>query len=174
MNNQITWFMVQSILAAVTCLAAAVFDIKTNKIPNKLTFPMIIVGLVLSLIFAPIKETIISSVIVVALFFLGMTNLIGLGDIKLLMAVTMIGGWKMGVFSFIIATIYLCICAYIINPIETGFYITKTIKRLHFQKQKFNKNSTKYTFAPFMFLGVLTFILFLDENSPIYIIPFIL
>jgi Flp pilus assembly protein protease CpaA len=165
MNTTIL-FIIQAVIAAVTCLAAAIFDIKTNQIPNKLTFPVISIGLILTLITQPITTFIIAFVAIIIWFFLGMTNFMGLGDIKLVMAITAIGGCHMGIISFIIGILFLCLFALVTNPIETGVYVHKMLRRLRFKKEPIYKGSTKYKFAPFLFLGVIFYILFVDKYSP--------
>lgn len=151
--------MIGAVSAAVVCLAAAILDIKTEKIPNKLTFTAIIIGLIMTALLKPFTSLAASVFFIAALFFLGMSSFIGLGDIKLLMTITALGGCKMCVISFIVGVLCLCACASIFNPIETYIYIQKMLQRLRFKRQKINKESTKYKFAPFLFLGTIFFII---------------
>lgn len=159
------YFVIRSVIAAVICLAAAVFDIKTRKIPNKLTFPAIIVGMFLTLVFRPLSYTIVIVSILGFLFFFGMTDFIGLGDIKLLMAVIAVGGWEMGTWAFLLAILLLFFYACIENPIETYIYIEKMFARLKFKRRAVNKESTRYVFAPFLLLGVTIYIVFIDKEA---------
>lgn len=159
-------FILRAILAAVICLAAAIFDIKTKRIPNSLTFSTICIGIIFSAFTRSMTENLIIIGVIIVWFFLGMTNFLGLGDIKLIMAVTAIGGWQMGLFSFVVGILLLCLFALICNPIETGIYIKKFFRRLRFKKEPIYKKSTKYKFVPFMFVGVIVYILFLDVCSP--------
>ena len=161
-------FLISSLLAAVICLAAAIIDIKKTRIPNIITFPAIITGLIITAFERSASDLIISVTVIVALFFIGMLNIIGLGDIKLLMAVTALCGAKMCGYSFIIGIMLLCLYAVIFNPIETYIYIKKWKQRYKFKKVAVNRDSTSYPFAPFLFLGIMIYFLFLDINSPFY------
>lgn len=161
-------FIARTVIAAVICLAAAIFDYKNSKIPNKFTFPIIILSFIFSIIFYPLNTTIFSVLVVVLLFFYGMTGWIGLGDLKLIMALTFIGTWKMGLCSFIFSSIYLMVFGLVTNPYETGFYMKKMLNRFKFKKEPLYKKSTKYKFAPFILFGTLTYSMFFDLSSPLY------
>ena len=156
MNN--TYFFISSVLAAVTCLAAAKTDIQKRKIPNIISFPAIIAGLVITGIYGCI----------IIFFFIGMLNIIGLGDIKLLMALTAIGGYSMALYSFAIAIFSLFVYAMITDPISIYFYIEKLKQRLRLRRFPVDKNK-KYPFAPFLLLGVLLYSLCFTQNSIYYI-----
>lgn len=158
-------FYIQSGIAAVICLAAAVFDIRTGKIPNQLTFPAIIAGIIFSCFVSPISAVLIDCGVIIAWFFLGMTNFMGLGDIKLVMALTAWIGWKPTIFSFIFSILCLCVYAAVINPLETGIYVGNWKQRLRLRKIPVNKKSTKYKFAPFMLIGTTFYMLCCSQYS---------
>lgn len=70
---------------AFGCLiAATIFDVKTRRIPNALTFPMILCGLFITIFLRP-DMLFISVVGVVISFFFSFIPGIGMGDIKLIM-----------------------------------------------------------------------------------------
>ena len=161
-------YILRTVIAAVICLAAAIFDYKTTKIPNKFIFPVIILSFIFSLICYPLINTGFSVLFVVLLFFFGMTGWMGLGDIKLLMALSLIGTWKMGVFTFALSSIYLMIFGFLVSPYETGFYAKKMLNRFKLKKEPLYKKSTKYKFAPFIMLGVLSYSIIFDPAGPIH------
>ena len=166
MNN--TYFFISSVLAAVTCLAAAITDIQKRKIPNIISFPAIIAGLVLTGIYGNSLRIITTIICIIIFFFIGMLNIIGLGDIKLLMALTAIGGYSMALYSFAIAIFSLFVYAMITDPISIYFYIEKLKQRLRLRRFPVDKNK-KYPFAPFLLLGVLLYSLCFTQNSIYYI-----
>ena len=165
--NEYIEFYIKAVIAAVTCLAAAAFDIKKGIIPNKLTFTVIIVGLIMDICLFAWKELIISFIVIVALFFIGMLDIIGLGDIKLIMAVTAVGGAKMSGAAFLIGILALCVYGVFFNPYETAIYCQDMKKRLRFKKVKLYKKSTKYAFAPYMLFGTMVYSLLLSPLSPL-------
>lgn len=165
--NEYIEFYIKAVIAAVTCLAAAAFDIKKGIIPNKLTFSMILVGLAINVCLFAWKELIISLMVIIALFFIGMLDIIGLGDIKLIMAVTAVGGAKMSGAAFLIGILALCFYAVFFNPYETSLYVQDMKKRLRFKKVKLYKKSTKYAFAPYMLFGTMVYSLLLSPLSPL-------
>lgn len=161
-------YILRTVIAAVICLAAAIFDYKTTKIPNKFIFPVIILSLIFSLIFYPLISTGTSVLFVLLLFLYGMTGWMGLGDIKLLMALTFIGSWKMSLFTLVLSSIYLMIFGFLANPTETGFYMRKMLNRFRLKKEPLYKKSTKYKFAPFILLGALSYSVFFDPSGPFH------
>ena len=159
-------FITTSITAAVITLAAAVFDKKTGKIPNKLTFSAIIIGIVMTMFFRPPLWW-LTFAIIAALFFFGMTGVIGLGDLKLFMAVTAIGGWKMFLTVFASSMLLMCLCAFVFDRQRFYMYAFKTLRRFKGNRLKIDE-TVKYYFAPFIFAGVIIYILFFDKYSPFY------
>jgi prepilin peptidase CpaA len=94
---------IRAIVVALV-IAAAYFDIKYKKIPNKLTLPAVLIGLTLNSITFGLSGTLDSlygvliGFALIALYGLGM---LGAGDIKLFMAVGALLGWELGGVSII-------------------------------------------------------------------------
>ena len=76
-----------SIIMLISCYT----DLTTYKVLNIVTFPTIIIGLVCSFSYSK-TEFLIRFIIIVLLFFLSGLNLMGMGDVKLCMAVTAMMG----------------------------------------------------------------------------------
>lgn len=154
------------IIAAIVLIVAAIFDFFKQRIPNFITFPAFFVGLILMCITDDLHTILINIICVLAIFLFGATGILGLGDIKLLMALTVLYGWSSTLISFALASVILLIFTSIVNPIETWIYITKFFRRAKREKVPFNKKSTKYVLAPFLLLGAIITFIFVDANGP--------
>lgn len=98
---------------------AAVTDLRTRKIPNKLTVPAFILGIIFQLVFHPYgDETIVGSLLNVgAAFALGFGTLFvlwmvgggGAGDTKMMGALSVWLGWKMTISVLILSTVIVLI-----------------------------------------------------------------
>ena len=87
--------IIQIILIAITLIIliiSAIFDKKTMRIPNWLTFGGMGAGLLITYIIS-YQAGYINTGVILLLFFLGMTDFVGLGDLKLLMALVALQGW---------------------------------------------------------------------------------
>lgn len=94
---------------------AAVWDARTRTIPNRLTFPFIIIGLVFTCLTAP-EDLLIKAVFLAALFLFGMSGLIGLGDIKLVMGLGVLDRPEIALCSVAIASLLLLAGHFIRRP----------------------------------------------------------
>ncbi|MCR5479039.1 MAG: A24 family peptidase [Ruminococcus sp.] len=158
--------LTRTIVAAIVLIIAAIFDIKKQRIPNSLTFPAFFVGLILMCITENFQTILINIICVLAIFLFGATGILGLGDIKLLMALTVLYGWSSTLLSFALASVILLIFTSFVNPVETWIYITKFFRRIRREKVPFNKKATKYVFAPFLLFGAVITYIFVDTNGP--------
>jgi prepilin peptidase CpaA len=107
----------------IACLAlftavCAVTDLRTRKIPNKLTLPAFALGLVYQFVFHPHGETIWLSLFDAgkafslgfgALFILWLIGGGGGGDAKLMGALSVWLGWKMTVWVLVLSTVFVLI-----------------------------------------------------------------
>lgn len=142
---------------------AAGIDLKTKKIPNLL----ICVGALTAVCFIVFiehlgsAEAVIRIVSVIILFFFGMLRLIGLGDIKLWMVITLFIGILRSSIIIAAASLLLVIWQNIVNNKEArrltflAFYQLKIEKKIVIYEQK------KHAFAPYV--AVATTIMFLLE-----------
>lgn len=110
-------------LVLIVCLSiitavAAVIDLRTRKIPNKLTLPAFILGLVFQLVFHPYATTIGGSLFDSALAFaLGFGTLFilwmigggGAGDAKLMGALSVWLGFRMTIAVLILSTLFAAV-----------------------------------------------------------------
>ncbi|MCF8010890.1 MAG: prepilin peptidase [Clostridiales bacterium] len=92
--------MLVNLLTVAFCLPAVYFDIKKREIPDWLTWPVIAGGLIMSMFTYGILKTIaifVCGLIVCEFLFAVM---LGGGDLKLLLGITLWGGVKYGLLVF--------------------------------------------------------------------------
>lgn len=101
--------LIYTIIPIVLVVIGALFDIKEKRIPNKLTFPSIIVGFIGNLIVLGFQGIPFSFLGFLAGFLVFMLpyalGAMGAGDVKLMAAVGAIMGWKFTLISALYTTI---------------------------------------------------------------------
>ena len=83
--------------AVAVAAAASATDLKTRKIPNKLTFPVMVLGLIFNLLFGGLTGLIMSFLGILmgfAAFILFAIGALKAGDVKLYMAIGALTGWR--------------------------------------------------------------------------------
>jgi prepilin peptidase CpaA len=117
----------------ILLLTAAFFDAKEKRIPNILTFPVILVGLILNIIMNSLNGIMFSLYglfIGLAVFFIPFAlGLMGAGDVKLMAAVGALMGWKFTVVSsvFSAAAGLILVFVYLIYKKRLFSYFRKYI-----------------------------------------------
>lgn len=133
------------IVAFLFLIPAAVIDAKERRIPNKLTFPMIGLGLLWNLIWTP------HNLRPILLFFLACILIalipgIGMGDIKLVMGLGCFFNVQNAVLILGIASIALVGVAFIHSPYATSYLLFKRFTKFLAPPENVEKN--EYTSAP--------------------------
>ena len=139
----------QSTILLIALIIATICDVKKKLIPNLLTFPLILISLIFSFCYRT-SDLVVDLIAVVALFLVGTLNIMGFGDIKLLMGITLLCGWKIAIRGIIIALILLLLYD-IIKRLLKGENPLLTLVRL---VKSATGDNTKYAFAPFLSIGV--------------------
>lgn|GEM_PF-702626 len=152
---------IEPALSVILLIAASVADVRTKTIPNKITFPAMAIGLACILISAITLHYYIALVLRLVLFVLvflfGMTGLIGLGDIKLIMALSLLNYPIIVLITVIAACVLLILIEVLLKPRETNRKITTGIVMVMTKRiTKITKdNKETVAFAPFLFFGYL-------------------
>lgn len=93
----------------IAVIIAAFYDIKEKRIPNILTFPTILTGILLNTIFngfQGLTYSIIGFFTGMALFFIPFAlGAMGAGDVKLMGAIGSLMGWRFAVFATLFSAI---------------------------------------------------------------------
>ncbi len=140
----------------VVMATAATLDIRTRRIPNWLTFAAAITGLILTYIM-DWREGIVRTIAVTAVFFAGATGCLGLGDLKLFMALTALQGVLPSLISIFIAS-----CALLIVKVIKGKYAVD-MRRLRDADRA--AEGERVPFAPYMLLGYCSYLAYFVIDS---------
>lgn len=118
MENLNYIFVIQIIITSIGLIYSCYTDVKSRLIKNFITFPMMLIGIILNIINLGFTQGIKTSLIGMGLVFVicilfSMVGGFGFGDTKLLMGIgSMFGGWfsiDVLVFSFLIMIFYFLI-----------------------------------------------------------------
>lgn len=122
---------INNCILTILLLTAAFFDCTKKKIPNFLTFPVIIAGLTLNIIANGFRGGLISFygfLFGLAIFFIPFAlGLMGAGDVKLMAAVGILKGWKFTAFAtlFSAAAGLIVVLGYLIYKKKIFSYFKK-------------------------------------------------
>ena len=104
MKGAITMFTANNALLLLLVAASGFFDLKERKIPNKITFTGILIGILFNIItggWMGLLQSLLGMFAGLAIFFLPFVmGGMGAGDVKLMGAIGALMGWK---FSFMTA-----------------------------------------------------------------------
>lgn len=110
----------QSILS-FTIIVSGYTDAFSYKILNVVTFPAMAAGLLISYIEGGWKQFGINIFILLILYLFGMLGLMGMGDLKLLMAITALCGINRSLDILLAGLISTILYALLLNPSEVLF-----------------------------------------------------
>ncbi len=141
-------------------LVSSVFDIKKKKIPNFITFPAIFLGLILTGIGMSANELLFRILGITVLFVLSTLRFLGMGDIKLIMAIIALRGIKTA-FAVLACGLILSIIVWIIRRgIFALKLIQQTLNSLMQGSFYITHKEEKAPFAPYAFAAYLLLIIF--------------
>lgn len=141
----------QALLLGVVLTIACITDIKSLKIPNKLTVPFICVSLLFNLIWD--RNAIMVNFIAAAIILLiGLMGGIGAGDSKLLIGCAFLTGWKVttiGAYLALLVFVVLHICK---SPRQSAMFMKKLTQGNILRC----RNTEESPFAPYITAGIAT------------------
>lgn len=134
---------------------ASIIDQKTRRIPNALTFPMIVSGLLLNIFFSPDRFPGIGAVLLVCLLF-GVLPGVGMGDVKLLMGMSMYLSNTNVMLELALASVLILIIRFIQSPQTTLWMITFRRLRPVSKEEATRKSETNSVpFAPYLLCATI-------------------
>lgn len=142
------------VLSYTSCLffliTASITDIRTRKIPNRLTLVGILVGILLWCVLVP-GMRIEKSVFAIILFFVGMLPGLGMGDIKLIMCIGLWGNPFWAMIETAVASIGVLIVRLSQKPLLTQIQIMHGLKHPFPIKEQIKKTENNtVSFAPYL------------------------
>lgn len=139
------------ILIYTICLyflcVSAIIDIETHKVPNEISYLAIIMGFSINYISSP--ETLwINLAMAIPFIVLGFINAMGMGDVKLFIAIIAFSGIEVLLYTLILSELMFIICKAMTRKSE--FIVSvNSIKNL-----SLNRNLNEgFPFAPFIAVG---------------------
>jgi prepilin peptidase CpaA len=122
-----------NLILIILLFIAAFFDVKEKRIPNVLTFPIMLIGLILNIIMNGLNGCLFSLygfLIGLAVFFIPFAlGLMGAGDVKLMAAIGALMGFKFTVLSSLFSAVagVIVVFAYLIYKKESFSYFRKYV-----------------------------------------------
>lgn len=136
-------------------LCAAVIDNKTQKIPNFITLPFILVGVALTFLFN--NSFLVNCIVaIILLLFLASYNMMGMGDVKLLMVIASVRGVYITGATLGVAVIFLLVFRLCVSYSETRQALVNGLKMLAYKSLWKPADSKKIAFAVYIMLGYIT------------------
>ena len=163
------WDLISIAVTIGMLIAAAILDKKTLKVPNYLTFPGFFAGIILCILSNGFGEMGLRFITIAILFLVYMTKILAGGDIKLLMALTMLHGTLGMLITLILANIVLLVWKLIqsrteaVTAIKDGLFLINGWGSSTYS----DNDARKIALAPYMLIG---FVLYVGGRIAIYFI----
>ena len=145
----------QFVLLGLLCVAT-VFDLRTKRIPN----PLILTGMVLGFLRMPsIRAGVMAVLFLILLFLVSMLHLIGHGDTKLWMVVSLfLGAWNICLVMLLALGLFL-LFGFVKFRKKALHAYRSSFLFLRLQRRDGSYTGTAIPFAPFLLAGYLLFLL---------------
>ncbi len=140
------------IFVTIVLSVAATTDMICLKVPNKLTFPAMALGLLLCR-FPFTSESRLRLLWCIVFFIIGYFRIMGMGDLKLCMSVICLRGigetWKMMLFAAC-AMFFYCLVS---EPNQTKLYVKSLFRSFVYHTKPISDSDSVYPFALFLAIG---------------------
>ena len=139
-------------ITIIILIISGISDIKYYKIPNFITFPGMIIGLLLSGF--PVKtEGWVALGLLVLLFFVGMFRIMGMGDLKLIMALVAINGLSETSVIVLTGVLFLMVYCFVTDYRSMVLSLKNTFHFFVMNMPISKINDVQYPLGFFMALG---------------------
>lgn len=143
--------MLETVISLIFLGIAAYWDAKTKKVPYRYANVALIASLIYC-IFIRKPDLVPISLYVVGMFILGAMRVSGWGDIKCLMCLGLVSGWKLALASYIAAQFLLVGYRLITAPAETVRQI-KCVYEGDGDAESEEKEKRRFALMPFIFVS---------------------
>ena len=140
-------YILKIIILISLLIAASYTDIKYRKIPNELVIVGTVIGLIL---IGSLKAFFIQIFIFLFLFMLSALHIMGAGDIKLWMMITVYTGFYQSCIIMSVAALLLCFYAFVLSNREARLILRHMFLSLRTRTKPIIIEQTQYAFAPFI------------------------
>lgn len=157
------YMILEAIITLIMLLFAVRNDLRTKKIKNVIPFSGIILGTLLSLFNGNnIKISLfVSFMYFFVLFFLprflSINDFLGAGDIKIYMAITMLMGYKVSIYTFTYSMGIACVCLLALNIKRIKTILTNILLFLRHRKvySKVIESYEPSSISPYILAGFI-------------------
>lgn len=149
--------MIKIIMLPVLFILASISDIKTQKIPNALFIMGVLSGIIFDVMYPrQITDMVASYGGMIVIFLIGSFRLIGMGDIKMWMVLTIYEGITKSSCIFLLATLFFIVVQLLMNPKNLKLMISGIYQAVKYKKIKIT-NHNKYAFIPYVTFFVIMY-----------------
>lgn len=149
--------MIKIIMLPVLFILASISDIKTQKIPNALFIMGILSGIIFDVMYPrQITDMVASYGGMIVIFLIGSFRLIGMGDIKMWMVLTVYEGITKSSCIFLLATLFFIVVQLLINPQNLKLMLSGIYQAVKYKKIEIT-NHNKYEFIPYVTFFVIMY-----------------
>lgn len=147
------YFIGMEVLTLLILCIASYTDYKYFKVYNWLTLPCIVFGVILTTMSS--IQSLIAIVLwsILLIILVGSTRMMGFGDLKLILAILVLRGPALTIYTVLAASMLLLFYAYATCPDEAGIAFKNTLSTLFFQQPVKIFSRKKYPFAVFLSSG---------------------
>lgn len=150
--------MTSFIITVIILLIAVYTDVRYRKIPNIIVFPSMAIGLLLCGF--PFRwESYYRLIWVFFFFFLGSFRLMGMGDLKLCMAITILRGIEESSLMLFFGSISLLVYCFITERNNTLLMLKDTYYFFAYNTKIIKRSDKQYPFAVFLSIGYVLAVL---------------
>lgn len=136
-------------------IPAAIIDVRTQRIPNFITFPMILIGLLINIILTPYRLIPTVAMLVFCLLLAKLPG-VGMGDVKLLMGMSTLLVEVHILYILAIASVGVLLIEFIKHPKGTIIMVmTRQLRPITPEEAKLKNTSNAIPFAPYLLAATI-------------------
>lgn len=152
------WNMIRIGITAGLLLISSYTDLTRRKVYNKVTYPAMLAGLILCSV-TSMRHLPGRIVSLAVWFFMGALHLMGMGDLKLLMAVCAIWGFRTSLYALLSGCLFLAAFSAVMDPREMKEAVINVGNFLFYHTPVPTKGRKTYPFAVFLSAGTMAVLL---------------